>query len=136
MAPGALFSRRSSSRTFAVNAVNTVKTAIRNCLFNKNVSARPLRVVVRGERHTWTLKDGTTLYDASCGAGVANLGKFQERVLEAKNEVERLGLGYVANYALDTDYTLDFARCMIDSTGGQMSRAIFYCSGTQYHTSV
>jgi acetylornithine/succinyldiaminopimelate/putrescine aminotransferase len=136
MAPGALLSRRSSSRTFAVNSLNTAKTAIRNCLFNKNVSARPLRVVVRGERHSYYFKDGTSVYDASCGAGVANLGKFQERVMEAKNKVDRLGLDYVPNYALDTEFTMDLARCLIDSTGGKMGKAIFYCSGTQYYMSV
>ncbi|KAF1844368.1 aminotransferase, class III [Cucurbitaria berberidis CBS 394.84] len=131
MAPGALSTQSSKSRKSTPSRVSAVATTIKNCLFNRSISVRPYRVVVRGYRHTYELGDGTKIDDVSCGACVSSLGRVQERVIQAMNKQMRLGLSYVPSLAFDTKAALDLAQFMITSTNGQMSKAIFYCSGSE-----
>ncbi|KAF1833108.1 PLP-dependent transferase [Decorospora gaudefroyi] len=124
-------SRRASLRTSAVNSVSTVKSTIRNCLFNKNISGRPLRVAIRGTRHSYEFNDGTVIYDASGGASVASLGRRQKRVEAGVMKQMQLGLSYVPSLAFDTPIVQNLAQCMIASTDGKMSKAIFFGSGSE-----
>ncbi|CAO2652604.1 Nn.00g008870.m01.CDS01 [Neocucurbitaria sp. VM-36] len=132
MAPGALSSPKLSPRKAIPSRVSTsVVTTVKNFLFNKSIKVRSCRVVVRGYRHTYELDDGTLIYDLSCGAAVSSLGKVQERVIQAMIKQMRLGLSYVPSLAFDTKATLDLAQFMITSTNGHMSKAVFYCSGSE-----
>lgn len=130
MAPGALSPPKSSIRRSIPSGVTAIPTTIRNSfLFNRSILLRPLRVVVRGRRHTYELEDGKKIEDFSCGAAVACLGRVQDHVIKVMMEQMELGLSYVPSLAFDTKATLDLAQFMIASTNGHMSKVIFYCSG-------
>jgi 4-aminobutyrate aminotransferase-like enzyme len=70
--------------------------------------------------------------DFSSGAGVASLGRYQKKVEDAIVEQLRSGTAYVPSLALDTPIAEDLARMVVQSTGGVMSQAIFYCSGINF----
>jgi acetylornithine/succinyldiaminopimelate/putrescine aminotransferase len=70
------------------------------------------------------------VYDASCGAGVANLGRTNEEVMKAMVGVMEAGLSYVPSSVFDTLITERLAQTLVESTGGQMRKAIFYGSGS------
>jgi adenosylmethionine-8-amino-7-oxononanoate aminotransferase len=98
-------------------------------LFNQNPSIRPPRVVDSEVRHTYKLQDGSSVHDFSSGAGVASLGRHQDRVEDAIVHQLRLGASYVPSLAFSTPIAEELARLMILSTGRKMNKAIFYCSG-------
>lgn len=129
MAPGILSSSRDSSRRFSLSSVHTkVATVIRNCLLNRSVNITPPRVI-GGIGNEYILEDGTRIYDASGGAAVANIGKKNERVRRAMNDIHDKGLNYVPSFGFKTPITADLAHWMIESTYYKMSKAVFYCSG-------
>jgi adenosylmethionine-8-amino-7-oxononanoate aminotransferase len=99
-------------------------------LLNTNLGVRPRRTVVRGEHHSYKLQDGRTVYDASCGAGVANFGRTNEEVMKAMIKVMEAGLSYVPSSVFDTLITERLAQTLVESTGGQMRKVIFYGSGS------
>ncbi|KAH7389912.1 pyridoxal phosphate-dependent transferase [Pyrenochaeta sp. MPI-SDFR-AT-0127] len=131
MAPGALFSARSSLQKLDPSPV-PVETAInsQNYLFNRSAKHPPLRVV-RGFGNYYKLEDGSTVYDASCGAAVCGLGRYDVRVEEAMIEEMRLGLSYVPSLGFDTEISASLAQSLITSTDGELNKAVFYGSGSE-----
>jgi adenosylmethionine-8-amino-7-oxononanoate aminotransferase len=118
-----------------VSLRKAASSPVKEYLFNKNKKSRPSRIVSRGHRHSFKLEDGTILYDASCGAAAANLGRYHPEVADVVNQCMALGISYVPSLALGTPIAENLARFMIESTNGKMSKAIFYSSGlkVQHH---
>jgi adenosylmethionine-8-amino-7-oxononanoate aminotransferase len=98
-------------------------------LFNQSLSTRPRRVVENGIRHTYYLENKKPVHDFSSGSGSASLGRYQKKVEDAIVNQFRLGTAYVPSLALDTPIAEDLARMVVQSTGGAMTKAVFYCSG-------
>jgi 4-aminobutyrate aminotransferase-like enzyme len=126
MAPGALHSPKNAVRRFV--PVLTKITGLTNSLLNRSINFTPLRVA-SGRGNYYVLDDGREIYDTSGGAAVSSIGKRNDRVENAMIDVIRRGLCYVPSLAFDTKVTADFAEFMLNSTGGEMEKAIFYCSG-------
>ncbi|KAF1914643.1 pyridoxal phosphate-dependent transferase [Ampelomyces quisqualis] len=131
MAPGALYSQEDSLRRSASSPTPAgALTIIKRCLLNRSINVNPLRLA-RGVGNSWYLADGTEIYDASGGAAVASIGKRNKRVERATHRIEKLGLSYAPSLGFDTDITEELATWMIRSTAGLMSKAVFYCSGSE-----
>jgi adenosylmethionine-8-amino-7-oxononanoate aminotransferase len=131
MAPGVLSDPMTSIRHFACSPQRiNLRAAVKNHLFGRSVNDTP-RIVVRGDRNFYTLDDGTEVYDASGGAAVANIGKRNKRVDEARLKVWNQGLFYVPSKSFETESSRDLANWMIRSTDGMMHNVMFYGSGTK-----
>ncbi|KAH8728182.1 pyridoxal phosphate-dependent transferase [Phaeosphaeriaceae sp. PMI808] len=132
MAPGVLSDSRNSPRRVVRNPIHTKSVALstKDSLLNRNVKISPYRLA-KGEDSRYIRKDGTSIYDASGGAAVANLGRYNKRVEKAMRDIFRLGLSYVPSVGFDTDITAELADFMITSTNGKMRKAVFYCSGSE-----
>jgi hypothetical protein len=127
MAPGALTDSWSSLRRFS--PVHTKLASTRTSrLLGRSMNIAPHRAI-RGHGNSYITKDGRTVYDASCGAAVASIGKRSKRVERAMHNIQRLGLSYVSSLGFDTDITAELADRLIETTGGRMAKAVFYCSG-------
>lgn len=132
MAPGALLSARSSLRTRDPRpAPARLITTIRNCLFNRSSKNPPLHVVA-GIGNNYQLSDGSLVYDASGGAGVANIGRYDKRVEAAIIKTLRSGLSYVPSLGFDTSVTVQLAEFLVNSTDSALSKAVFYTGGTDF----
>jgi adenosylmethionine-8-amino-7-oxononanoate aminotransferase len=75
------------------------------------------------------LENGWNVFDATGGAAVRCLGYTNSRVKQAMNKVADNGISYISSMMFDTDVTEDFARFLVHSTNGMMSKAVFYSSG-------
>lgn len=129
MAPGALYSARSSVQQLTLSPVPAGTAALtRNCLFSRSAKNPPLRVV-KGIGNYYELENGSRVYDASCGAGVCGLGRYDVRVERAIVEQMRLGISYIPSLGFDTDITAALAQFLIASTNGNMGKVVFYGSG-------
>lgn len=81
--------------------------------------------------HTRYLDNGWKYFDASGGAAVASLGCGNLRVMRAKHEQEdKVGVGNEVSF--DTDISRRFARALVDSTDGVMTRAYICNSGRSF----
>lgn len=59
------------------------------------------------------------------------LGHHNARVKQAMIKALDNGTSYISSMMFDTDVTEEFARFLVNSTNGQMSKAVFYSSGKQ-----
>jgi adenosylmethionine-8-amino-7-oxononanoate aminotransferase len=75
------------------------------------------------------LENGWNVFDATGGAADRCLGYTNSRVKQAMNKVADNGISYISSMMFDTDVTEDFARFLVHSTNGMMSKAVFYSSG-------
>lgn len=57
------------------------------------------------------------------------LGHNNVRVNQAMMKTLENGIPYISSMMFDTDVTEEFARFLINTTDGQMSKAVFYSSG-------
>ncbi|KAK1148705.1 hypothetical protein N8T08_008590 [Aspergillus melleus] len=95
----------------------------------RQLRQKPLNIV--GGRGSYLLTDdGREILDATCGAAVSCLGHSDERVhaaiLEQLQKIPYCYSLYFTNSAAE-----QLARFLVDSTGGKMSRASIFCSGTE-----
>lgn len=74
-------------------------------------------------------ENGWNVLDASGGAAVTCLGHHNTRVKQAIMKALDNGTPYISSMMFDTDTTEDFARFLVNTTNGRMSKAVFYSSG-------
>lgn len=60
---------------------------------------------------------------------MTGIGHVNARVEQAMIQTIQSGLSYVSSMMFDTEITENFARFLIDTTDGKMSKAVFYSSG-------
>lgn len=97
-------------------------------LLNRNTKRSPL-LVISGYGNYYVLGGGRAVYDATGGAAVSCIGRYDVRVENAIISQMRLGTAYVPSLGFYTNVTEELAQYLIDSTGGRMSQAVFYGSG-------
>ncbi|KAI2698604.1 hypothetical protein CBS147332_8396 [Penicillium roqueforti] len=89
----------------------------------------PLNIV--GGRGSYLItEDGLEILDATCGAAVSCLGHSDERVHEAiLDQLKKVPYCYSMFFTNNAAESL--AKFLVDSTGGEMSRAYIVSSGTE-----
>lgn len=87
--------------------------------------------IKRASAQTLHLENGWNVLDASGGAAVTGIGHLNIRVEQAMIKTLQSGLSYVSSMMFDTDITETFARFLVNTTDGKMSKAVFYSSGTE-----
>ncbi|XPS75608.1 hypothetical protein M3J09_007683 [Ascochyta lentis] len=104
--------------------------ATRSQLFNRSVRSTPYRIM-RASAQTLHFENGWNVLDASGGAAVTGVGHLSTRVEQAMIKTLRRGVAYVTSMMFDTDVTEDLAHFLVASTDDRMSKAVFYCSGSE-----
>lgn len=84
--------------------------------------------IVSGRGSYLLTDDGLEILDATSGAAVSCLGHSDQRVREAIQE-QLLRIPYCYSLYFTNNATEDLSRLLIESTGGQMSRAFIVSSG-------
>ncbi|KAL5117960.1 hypothetical protein ACEQ8H_004105 [Pleosporales sp. CAS-2024a] len=131
MAPGVLSSPHNSLRRSSLSSRrDKIATKIKNCLLNRNMNVEMPRIAI-GEGNWWVNEEGDRIYDASTGAAVACMGKYNERVLQATLKVQKAGLSYLPSSAFVTKVVEDLAHWVIKSTDYQMELVAFYSGGSE-----
>lgn len=125
IAPSAV---RKPQRVMARRASKPSTVPSRAYLFNRSVRSAPLRIK-RASAQTLHLENGWNVLDASGGAAVTGIGHLNTRVEQAMIKTIQSGLSYVSSMMFDTDITETFARFLINTTDGKMSKVVFYSSG-------
>lgn len=125
MSPSAI---RKPQKVMASRASKPSNVPSRTYLFNRSVRSAPLRIK-RASAQTLHLDNGWHVLDASGGAAVTGIGHLNARVEQAMIKTLQSGLSYVSSMMFDTDITETFARFLVNTTGGRMSKAVFYSSG-------
>lgn len=88
---------------------------------------KPLNIV--GGRGSYLLTDdGLEILDATCGAAVSCLGHSDKRVHEAIQE-QLQKIPYCYSLYFTNSAAENLSKILVDSTGGQMSRAFIVSSG-------
>ncbi|KAJ4352620.1 hypothetical protein N0V95_004125 [Ascochyta clinopodiicola] len=103
---------------------------VRSHLFNRSVRSTPYRIK-RASAQTLHFENGWNVLDASGGAAVTGVGHLSTRVEQVMIKTLKRGIAYVTSMMFDTDVTEELARFLINSTDGRMSKAVFYCSGSE-----
>jgi adenosylmethionine-8-amino-7-oxononanoate aminotransferase len=85
--------------------------------------------IKRASAQTLHLENGWNVFDASGGAAVTGIGHLNARVEQAMIKTIQGGLSYVSSMMFDTDITETFARFLVNTTEGKMSKVVFYSSG-------
>ncbi|KAF3050063.1 hypothetical protein E8E11_009176 [Didymella keratinophila] len=127
MAPSAV---RKPQRVMARRASKPSTAPSRAYLFNRSVRSAPLRIK-RASAQTLHLENGWNVLDASGGAAVTGIGHLNARVEQMMIKTLQKGLSYISSMMFDTDITETFARFLVNTTDGKMSKAVFYSSGTE-----
>jgi adenosylmethionine-8-amino-7-oxononanoate aminotransferase len=78
---------------------------------------------------TLHFENGWNVIDASGGAAVTCIGHNSTRVKQAMMKALDNGTPYISSMMFDTEVTEEFARFLVNSTNGMMSKAVFYSSG-------
>jgi len=86
--------------------------------------------LARGEGSYLIFEDGQRILDASGGAAVACIGHGDKRVLDAVVK-QMTDVAYCATTFYTTRVCERLCDFLIDSTGGKMSRAVIFSSGTE-----
>lgn len=60
---------------------------------------------------------------------MTGIGHLNVRVEQTMIKTIQSGLSYVSSMMFDTDITESFARFLVTSTDGKMSKVVFYSSG-------
>ncbi|KAJ4983278.1 aminotransferase [Stagonosporopsis vannaccii] len=127
MAPSAI---RKPQRVMARRSSKPATVTNRSYLFNRSVRSTPYRVK-SASAQTLHLEKGWNVLDASGGAAVTCIGHHHNRIKQAIMRILDNGIPYVSSMMFDTEVTEEFARFLITTTDGKMSRAVFYSSGTE-----
>ncbi len=130
MVPSAV---RKPQRVMARRSSKPFTTPSRSCLFNRSARSAPYRVKSASSQ-TLHLENGWNVLDASGGAAVSCIGHNNARVKQAMMKALDSGMSYISSMMFDTEVTEDFARFLVNSTEGKMSKAVFYSSGKQEGT--
>lgn len=126
LASSALVSTNSGNHASQIRLGHDVNN-LKNHLFTRAAKSTPL-LATGGSGSEYVLGDGTRAFDASSGAGVSCLGRYDKRVEDAWVEHYRMGVGYVPA-SLYAQVSEDLAQVLVDSTDGKMLHAEFYGSG-------
>jgi len=127
MAPGAMW-RATPGPYASKNRFAHVAATIKSCVFNRSVKTPPSKAIA-GRGNEYTLEDGRCIYDASNGAAVSCIGKYDKRVEKAMVKQLRSGLAHVPSLSLYAQVTDDLAEFLINSTDRKLSEAVFYGPG-------
>ncbi|KAF2621663.1 aminotransferase [Macroventuria anomochaeta] len=127
MAPSAI---RKPQRVMARRSSRPATVATRSYLFNRSVRSTPYRIK-RASAQTLHFENGWNVLDASGGAAVTGIGHLSTRVEQVMIKTLKRGIAYISSMMFDTDVAEDFARFLITTTDGKMTRAVFYSSGTE-----
>ncbi|KAF2997923.1 hypothetical protein E8E13_005137 [Curvularia kusanoi] len=119
--PQRVMARRSSKPTNANN---------KSYLLNRSVRSSPYRIK-SATAQTLHFENGWNVIDASGGAAVSCIGHNNARVKQAMMKVLDNGTPYISSMMFDTEITEEFARFLVNTTDGKMSKAVFYSSGTE-----
>jgi adenosylmethionine-8-amino-7-oxononanoate aminotransferase len=98
-------------------------------VLHRTIALQP-DVAVSGEGLILTLKDGSTVIDASGGAAVACLGHGNARVAAAVG-AQALKLGYVHTGFFTTEPAEALADLLLEGEPGGLARAFFVSSGSE-----
>ncbi|PLB53383.1 PLP-dependent transferase [Aspergillus steynii IBT 23096] len=125
----AVVASATSSADAAASKPGAETTSPQDAILYRQLRQKPLNIV--GGRGSYILTDdGREILDATCGAAVSCLGHSDERVhgaiLEQLQKIPYCYSLYFTNSAAE-----QLARFLVDSTGGKMSRASIFCSGTE-----
>ncbi len=91
----------------------------------------PLNIV--GGRGSYLITDsGQEILDATCGAAVSCLGHSDTRVHEAIME-QLQKVPYCYSLYFTNSAAEELSKILVDSTGGEMSRAFIVSSGKSYY---
>lgn len=105
-----------------------VTTAKRSAVLHRSLHTDPHRVVAAKGNYLH-LTNGQKILDATGGAAVSCLGHGNERVKQAI--IEQMDeVSYCHSLFFATAAAEDLAKELIDSTGGEMTRAFIVSSGT------
>ena len=111
-----------------VNGVNGMKPALESAALHRDLNRRFL-AVERAEGNYKYLEDGSRFFDASGGPSVGCIGWGNERVARAVYDQMRTS-PYSGSVFHTTKVHEDLCRDLVDSTGGEMSRAYIVNSGS------
>ena len=102
---------------------------LESAVLHRDMHELPQRIV-SAQGNYLTLADGSRILDSSSGAAVSCIGHGDERVLAAMTEQARkLTYGCSLFSTPPGDGLADF---LINSTGGQLSKALIVSSGEQF----
>lgn len=106
-----------------------------SAVFHRSLHSDPISVVGANGNYLH-LSDGGKLLDATGGAAVSCLGHANKRVKEAI--ISQLDVvSYVHSATFGTDAAEKLAKALVESTGGEMSKAYIVSSGKAYcHKSI
>ena len=103
-----------------------------SAVFHRSIHTDPISVV-GADGNYLHLSDGRKLLDATGGAAVSCLGHANKRVKEAI--ISQLDVvSYVHSATFGTEAAENLARELVNTTGGEMSKAYIVSSGKAYRT--
>ncbi|KAH6644540.1 omega-amino acid-pyruvate aminotransferase [Boeremia exigua] len=102
----------------------------RSYLFNRSVRSTPYRIK-SASAQMLHFENGWNVLDASGGAAVTCIGHNNTRVKQAMMNTLDNGMPYISSMMFDTKVTEEFARFLVNTTDGKMTKAVFYSSGTE-----
>lgn len=102
-----------------------------SAVFHRSLHCDPISVVGANGNYLH-LSNGGNLLDATGGAAVSCLGHGNKRVKDAI--ISQLDVvSYVHSATFGTDAAEKLAKALVDSTGGEMSKAYIVSSGKAYY---
>jgi adenosylmethionine-8-amino-7-oxononanoate aminotransferase len=138
MAPGALlnegamFSGRVENNGLAPHVTNVSVQKPWNALLHRDLRHLPL-ILIEAEGTRLKITDGSEIWevlDGSGGAAVSNIGHKDLRVMQAQvDHFMKTGIAYATSASFQTEIAHEFAYFLLESTGFQMARVVFYGSG-------
>lgn len=126
MSPGLTTARGADISSIAVQ--NATRRSASSYLLNRNLRVDPIKMIGQDGIYSY-LADGRKILDGSGGAGVLNVGSKQESVRAALFAQFSTGVMYASAMDYYTDPAAELARLLVESTNGDLRRAVFYGSG-------
>lgn len=111
-----------------IEGIDDVKPAVESAALHRDLN-REFLTVARAEGNYLVLDDGRRIFDASGGPSVGCIGWGNIRVANAMIK-QILAVPYSGSVFYTTKAHEDLCRDLVDSTGGEMSRAYIVNSGS------
>ncbi|KAF1950063.1 aminotransferase [Byssothecium circinans] len=131
-APAATPLAISASRTISskLTATTHKSSGGRSALLPRNFR-KPATEIIRASGHYLYTQDGRWLYDACGGASVSCFGPGPNERVKAASRAQEDAVSYVCSYSCETPISKAYANALVDTTWGQMVKAVFYNSGSE-----
>ena len=114
--------------TEIVTSHGGIQTVNGGAVLHRNINSEP-PTATGADGHWIRLSTGNDVFDASCGAGVSNLGHSSiKRVEDAMIRAMRV-ISYVPALDFTTNVVKELSNFLVDSTDGKMTRAVIYAGG-------